>query len=166
MKLLIRIVLLGIIVVLGFTVVFPQWFDFRDQIVAEHRAEQAAARERERMKDAQHRHADRVAELKAHESEAIDFSRRVWSAVGAGDYSSLFRDGSESFQAEDTSENVDQLGAIYSAVGRELTGDAAAQMSGYSADRLAREYLDIGMGDLVSEIRYWARMRSACRLYI
>jgi hypothetical protein len=155
MKLLIRIVLLGIIVVLGFTVVFPEWFDFRDQVVAEHRAEQAASQERERMNAAHQRHEDRVAELKAHESQAVEFSRGVWDAVTAGDYAALFRHGTESFSTQGTPENIERLQAIYTVVGRELTADEAAQMPGYRPDREEREYLDTGMGDLVSENRYW-----------
>ncbi len=39
MKGLLRIALLGVIVILGFTVVFPEWFDFKDRVVAEKRQE-------------------------------------------------------------------------------------------------------------------------------
>ncbi|HEU4655811.1 MAG TPA: hypothetical protein VFS47_17615 [Steroidobacteraceae bacterium] len=155
MKLIIRIVLLGVMVVLGVTIVFPEWFDFRDQLVAEHWAEKAAANERSRRQDARRSHEEVVAQLKARESQAVEFSRGVWNDVSSGDYASLFRHGAESLQAENTQENLDQLQAIYSAVGRELTADEAAQMAGYDSRRLESEYLDAGMADLVTQVRYW-----------
>ncbi|HEU4600885.1 MAG TPA: hypothetical protein VFS24_02900 [Steroidobacteraceae bacterium] len=155
MKLIIRIVLLGVIVVLGFTVVFPEWFDFRDQLVAEHRAEKAAEVERSRIQDARRNREEVIAQLKARESQALEFSRRIWNGVSSGDYAALFQNGTESLQAEYTPERLDELQTIYSAVGRELTADEAAQMAGYDSRRLESEYLDAGMADLVTQIRYW-----------
>ncbi len=155
MKLIIRIVLLGVIVVLGFTVVFPEWFDFRDQLVAEHRAGKAAEVERSRIQDARRNREEGIAQLKARESQALEFSRSIWKGVSSGDYAALFQHGTGSLQAQNTPESLDELQTIYSAVGRELTADEAAQMAGYDSRRLESEYLDAGMADLVTQIRYW-----------
>ncbi len=43
MKKIIRVGLLIVMVVLGFTVVFPEWFDLKDQVVVERQEEQAEA---------------------------------------------------------------------------------------------------------------------------
>jgi hypothetical protein len=161
MKLLIRIVLLGIIVVLGFTVIFPEWFDFRDQLIAEHHAEKSASQQRARLQNAQRFHEERVADLKQHEPRALDFSRNVWNEVSRGSYSTLFERGTPSFAQEKTAANSDELRVIYTTMGRELTHDEAASAPGYNPDTQQRTYLDTGVEDLVTEVRYWGEHAAA-----
>lgn len=156
MKKMIRIGLLVVIVVLGFTVVFPEWFDLKDQIVAERQREQAGAERRQQHAASKQRYEVDAADLEALQPQAEAFAEEVWSAVDVGNYAAPFDGGTARFRSIQTPADVDRLRSIYEATGPELDEPGAASKPGYGAAPMSRTYPGHGPM-LIVESRRWSQ---------
>lgn len=148
---LIRIGLLAVVVVLGFTVVFPEWFDMKDQLAAERREE--AAREQARARgELSTQAADRQ---KAHKlelaSDARGLADSLWLAVDSGDASAVWSRGSAEFQERNPSPAFQsRMQSVLDIVGARRA-DAASEKN-YSEEAVVADnmpmFLDV-------ETQYW-----------
>ncbi|HEY5809056.1 MAG TPA: hypothetical protein VIT67_13870 [Povalibacter sp.] len=114
----VRIALLALIVGFGFTVVFPEWFDLKDRVVAERKqdAAKAAATARGELPT---READlkkaRALELA---SDAKGLSEDIWISVDSGDAMSLWSHGTPEFQQHNPVADLEpRLRAVLDAMG-------------------------------------------------
>jgi type II secretory pathway pseudopilin PulG len=156
MKLVLRVLLLGVIVVLGFTAVFPEWFDFKDQVVAEKRQEQSSAQQEAQDQRARQRHQEDEKALRALEPQAATLAERIWVAVDSGNYGAPFEDASARLQSQLSSASATELQAIWEAVGPQLSADAARSKPGYDTQIPQRVYLLSGMKTLIAESIRWS----------
>jgi hypothetical protein len=156
MKLLIRILLLGVIVVLGFTVMFPEWFDLKDQVIAEREHERAEAQRRQQDSVRREQREQDEAALIALEPEAEPFAEELWAAVDAGDYESAYESGTARFQSTKTQASIETLKQIYEAVGAKLSEEEAQSKPGYANHPRSRGYARGYDQTLISESRRWS----------
>ena len=156
MKGLLRLVLLGVIVILGFTVVFPEWFDFKDQVIAEKREEAFSKDQAQRDEIARARHRELEARLRTLEPEAAALAERIWEQVEAGNYDAPFEHATERLRAQLSQGDAARLREIYDAMGAELDHDAAQSKPGFNPEKLHRVYLQTGMSILISESSRWS----------
>lgn len=156
MKKLVRVGLLIVVIVLGFTVVFPEWFDFKDQIVAEQRREKVEAERRQQEVNAKQRYAAEEVALEALQPHAQAFAREIWRAVDARDYAAPFDRGTSRFRGTQEPDGIERLRSIHEAVGPELDAREAASRPGYAAAATSRVYSSHGP-KLIVESRRWSR---------
>jgi type II secretory pathway pseudopilin PulG len=156
MKLPIRILLLGVIVVLGFTAVFPEWFDLKDQVIAEREHERAQAQRRQQDNVRREQREQGEAALIALEPEAEPFAEELWAAVEAGNYEAAYESGTVRFQSTKAQDNIERLEQIYEAVGPELTDEEAQTKPGYTHHPQSRVYARGYDQTLISESRRWS----------
>jgi hypothetical protein len=156
MKLLIRILLLGVIVVLGFTAVFPEWFDLKDQVIAEREHGRAEAQQRQQDGVRREQREQGEAALMALESQAEPFSEELWAAVEAGDYDAAYDSGTVRFLSTKTEASIEMLEQIYDAVGPELSEEEAQSKPGYGNHPQSRVYARGYDQTLISESRRWS----------
>ena len=156
MKLFIRIFLLAIIVVLGFTAVFPEWFDLKDQVIAEREHERAETQRRQQDSARREQRDQDEAALMALEPEAAPFTEELWAAVEAGDYDAAYDSGTVRFQSTRAKANIETLEQIYEAVGPELSEEDAQAKPGYANHPRSRVYARSYDQTLISESRRWS----------
>lgn len=156
MKLFIRIFLLAVIVVLGFTAVFPEWFDLKDQVIAEREQERAETQRRQQDSARRGQRAQDEAALTALEPEAQPFTQEVWAAVEAGDYEAVYDSGTVRFQSTKTQASIEALEQIYDAVGPELSEEDAQARPGFANHPASRVYARLYNQTLISESRRWS----------
>lgn len=155
MKSFLRILLLGVVVILGFTVVFPEWFDLKDQVIAEKRQEQAEEEYAQSRESARQRQQETEARLRTLEPEAAVFSERIWSQVEAGNYQAPFALTTERLRSQLSEADAARVREIYEALGDKLSDGEAASRPGF--DRHApRAYLMSGMRTLMAESFRWS----------
>lgn len=154
MKVAIRILLLAIIVILGFTVVFPEWFDLRDAIVAERHAEASEAERRAQDNLARQRSAQHQKALEAAKDDAESLAQLVWAEVESGNYEAPYEYGSERFHSTMTPEHIERLQRIFDAMGMELSAQEAQTKPGYGNTHGTRTYLQGQV--LVTESERWS----------
>jgi hypothetical protein len=156
MKALLRLVLLGVIVILGFTVVFPEWFDFKDQVIAEKREEAFSKDQAQRDVLARERHRELEARLRTLEPEAAALAERIWKQVEAGTYGAPFQHATERMRAQLSQADAARLQNVYDAMGAELSLDTAQSKPGFNSEKLGRVYLQTGMSTLICESSRWS----------
>jgi hypothetical protein len=156
MKGFLRIVLLGVIVILGFTVVFPEWFDFKDQVVAERRQEQLSSDQAEQDQLARRNHQQTEQRLRTLEPEAAAFAERIWRQVDAGNYGAPFEQTTDRLRTQLSPSASAKLQEVYAAMGAELSTDVAQSKPGYDGNKLSRVYLSTGMNTLIVESNRWS----------
>lgn len=156
MKKIVRVGLLIVIVILGFTVVFPEWFDFKDQLIAEHAHERAEAERQQQDASARQRYADEEEALKALHPQAQVFAEDVWRAVDSGRYVAPFERATSRLRSAHVPADVERLRSVHSALGPKLNESDAASKPGYNADKLSRVYPTHGP-KLVVESQRWSQ---------
>jgi len=140
MKVAIRILLLAIIVILGFTAVFPEWFDLKDAILAERHAEAAETERRAQDDQAKQRSALQRDALEAAKGDAEPLARLVWSEVESGNYEAPYEYGTERFYSTMTPAQIETLREIFDAMGTELGTEEAQTKPGYGQTYGTRTY--------------------------
>ena len=156
MKGFLRILLLGVIVILGFTVVFPEWFDFKDQVVAEKRREEFSKDQAKQDELARERHRDIEARLRTLEPQAAALAERIWNQVEAGNYQAPFQQATARLSAQISQGDPARIRDTYSAMGAPLSAEAVQSRPGYDPRKLSRVYLQSGMNTLVAESNRWS----------
>lgn len=156
MKGFLRILLLGVIVILGFTVVFPEWFDFKDQVVAEKRQEEFSRDQAKQDELAREHHREIEARLRTLEPEAAAVAERIWKQVEAGNYQAPFERATARLSAQITQADATRIRDTYNAMGAALSAEVAQSRPGYNPDKLSRAYLQGGMNTLVVESNRWS----------
>lgn len=156
MKGLLRFVLLGVIVVLGFTVVFPEWFDFKDQVIAEKHQEQLALDQAEQNEFARQRHQEIEQRLRTLEPDAAAFAQRIWRQVDAGNYQAPFEQATERLRTQISHADSARLREVFDAMGSELSVEVAQSKPGFQNQKASRVYLMSGMNTLVAESNRWS----------
>jgi hypothetical protein len=162
MKKIIRVGLLIVIVVLGFTVVFPEWFDLKDQVVVERQKEQAEAERQQQDAKNKQQYETEAAALNALQPQAEAFAEEVWRAVDAGNYLAPFDRGTARFRSAQAPADVERLLGIHTALGPKLDAVEAASKPGYDAAALSRAYPSHGP-KLIVESQRWSRNAMALR---
>lgn len=156
MKGFLRVALLGVIVILGFTVVFPEWFDFKDQVVAEKRQEELSRDQAEQDELARQRHREFEGRLRNLEPEAASVAARIWKQVDAGNYQAPFQQATARLSTQISPADHARLSETYDAMGAELSPSVAQSKAGYDPDKVSRVYLLSGMNTLVAESNRWS----------
>lgn len=156
MKKIVRVGLLIVMVVLGFTVVFPEWFDFKDQIVAEHRQERAEAEQQQNDAATRQRYVNEEVALNALHPQAQAFAEDIWRAVDAGNYAAPFDRATARLRSAQTPGDVERLRSVHAALGPKLDETDAASKPGYNVEKLSRAYPTHGP-KLVVESQRWSQ---------
>ena len=156
MNKIVRVGVLIVMIVLGFTVVFPEWFDFKDQLVAEHVHERAEAEREQQNAATRQRYADEEAALKALHPQAQAFAQEVWRGVDAGNYAAPFDRATARLRSAQTPADVQRLRSVHVALGPKLDETDAASKPGYNVAKLSRAYPTHGP-KLVVESQRWSQ---------
>lgn len=156
MKGFLRILLLGVIVVLGFTAVFPEWLDLKDQLIAEKRQEELSKDQARQDELARVSHREVEARLRTLEPEAAGLAEHIWNEVEAGNHQAPFQQATSRLRSQITQEDPSRIRDTYHALGQMLSTDAAQAKPGYSAQNLPYVYLQGGMNTLVVESNRWS----------